>query len=107
MALDRMIDITVEQRNTICYLLKHHLPNTAAWAYGSRVKLTSQPQSDLDLVVFIGKEQRNRVLSLREALEESDLPFRVDLSIWDEVPDSFRKQILAAYAPLVENQETK
>ena len=85
------IDVTAEQRRTILALLNRHLPDTAVWAYGSRVKGTSRPASDLDLVVFARPEQRAQVAELREAFEESDLPFPVDLFVWDEVPESFRE----------------
>ena len=93
MAVDRAIDITAEERKTVLSLLEQHLPGTPAWVYGSRANWTSRHQSDLDLVVFPKPEQRQSVGDLREAFEESNLPFRVDLFVWDEVPESFRKQI--------------
>ncbi len=105
MEIDRAIDITAEQRKTVLALLEKHLPNTAAWVYGSRAKWTSRPQSDLDLVVFATPEENGRVSDLREAFEESNLPFRVDLFIWDEVPEQFRKQIEAEHVDLVERKE--
>ena len=73
------IDITDEQRRTVLALLNRHLPDTTVWACGSRVKWTSRPESDLDLVVFARPEQSAQVAELREAFEESDLPFQVDL----------------------------
>ena len=93
MGVEPAIDITAEQRRTILTLLKRHLPCTTVWVYGSRAKWTSQPRSDLDMVVFTAPNQSSRVSLLREAFEDSDLPFRVDLFVWNEVPDSFRKQI--------------
>ena len=102
MGLDRPIDITADQRKTLLALIKRHLPNTTAWVYGSRVKWTSCPQSDLDLVVFTKPDQERRVSELREAFEESSLPFRVDLFVWDAVPEQFRKQIEAEHVVLVE-----
>ena len=93
MGVDRAIDITAKQRKTILALLERHLPNTTAWVYGSRAKWASRPQSDLDMVVFSALEQNGRVSDLREAFEESNLPFRVDLFVWDAVPEQFRKQI--------------
>ncbi len=89
------IDLTAEQRKEIADLLKHHLPDTEVWAYGSRVKFTSKPSSDLDMVAFAKKEQQMAVADLKEAFEESDLPFRVDLFIWEEVPEQFHKNIEA------------
>ena len=94
------IDVTAEQQKTIQALLRRYLPGTAAWAYGSRVKWTSRPQSDLDLVVFATPRQRLQVGDLREAFEESNLPFRVDLFVWDDVPASFRTRIEVEHVPL-------
>ena len=100
MALDTAIDITAAERETILALLQQHLPGTVAWVYGSRVKGTSTPKSDLDLVVFAPPEQRQQVGDLREAFEESNLPFRVDLFVWNDVPDSFRMGIEAGHVVL-------
>ena len=105
MALSPAIDITAEQRKTLLALLAKHLPNTAAWVYGSRAKWTSRPQSDLDMVVFASPQQNGRVNDLREAFEESNLPFRVDLFVWDNTPEQFRKQIEAEHAVLAEKKE--
>ena len=99
------IDVTAEQRETILSLLERHLPGTTAWAYGSRVKRASRPTSDLDLVVFATPEQGRRVDDLREAFEEGDLPFPVDLFVWDEVPENFRKRIEADHVVLVGKPE--
>ena len=107
MGLDRPIDITADQQKTLLALLKRHLPNTTAWVYGSRVKWTSRPQSDLDLVVFTTPDQDRRVSELREAFEESNLPFRVDLFVWDAVPEQFRKQIEAEHVVLVGEKESR
>ena len=91
MGVDPAIDITAAERSTVLTLLERHLPGTKAWVYGSRAKWTSTPQSDLDLVVFSTPEQRRQVGDLREAFDESSLPFRVDLSVWDEVADFLPK----------------
>ena len=93
------IDITEEECSTVLALLERHLPGTTAWVYGSRAKRTARLQSDLDLVVFATPEQRRQVGDLREAFEESNLPFRVDLFVWDDVPESFRKAEHVVLAP--------
>ena len=103
--MNRTIDITSEQRKTLLALLARHLPDTTVWVYGSRVQWTARPQSDLDMVVFASPSQNGQVSALREALEESNLPFRVDLFIWDNVPDQFRKHIEAEYAVLVKKED--
>ena len=99
------IDLTVRQRRTVLVLLNRYLPGTTVWAYGSRVKWTSHPASDLDLVVFAKPEQAARVTELREAFDESNLPFRVDLFVWDDVPESFRKRIETEHVTLAKREE--
>ena len=101
----RPIDVTADQRKILLALLERYLPNSEAWVYGSRVKWTSRPQSDLDLVVFAKPEQERRVSDLRDAFEESSLPFRVDLFVWDSVPEQFHKQIEADHVVLAEREE--
>ena len=96
-----MIDITDQQRTLVCKLLQTHLPDTRVWAYGSRVKRRSTHRSDLDLVVFSTREQRDQVVELQEAFDESDLPFRVDLFVWDSMPDAFREGIELEHDELV------
>ena len=99
------IDIDTRERTTIQRLLRRHLPGVTVWAYGSRVRWNARPQSDLDLVVFAAPERRGAVLQLREAFEESSLPFSVDLLIWDDLPESFHKNIEAEYVILQSAKE--
>lgn len=94
------IDITATQRKTILGLLRTYLPDTEVWIYGSRANWTSHPVSDLDMVVFSSTDQSRRVSDLKDALEESSLPFRVDMFEWDEIPEGFKSNIKAAYVVL-------
>lgn len=88
------IDITQKQRESLLALLRRFIPGVTVWAYGSRVKGTARPNSDLDLVVFTSPEQRTAVSELKDELaESSDIPFLVDLHIWDELPEQFREVI--------------
>ena len=97
------IDLTADQRRLVLELIERHLPDTDVWAYGSRVTWTSRPESDLDLVVFSGPDQSAQASALREALEESDLPFRVDVLVWDDLPKSFQNAIDANHHAVVEH----
>ncbi len=92
-AVSSAADITARELKIIQKLLAKYLPDTVAWVYGSRAKSTSTSKSDLDLVVFATSEQQQQVGDLREAFEESDLPFRVDLFVWDDLPEAFKVQI--------------
>ena len=105
MGLDRTIDITADQHKIILSLLQKFLPNTTVWVYGSRVKWTSHPQSDLDMVVFSTPEQTLQTSSLREAFDESNLPFPIDLFVWNDVPETFRAEIEAEHVVLQKEEK--
>ncbi len=100
MEIEHTIDITPKQQKILLSLFEIHLPNILVWVYGSRITKYARPNSDLDVVAFAAQEQLKQVHELREAFDNSDLPFRVDLFVWDEVPESFRKNIEAAYVVL-------
>ena len=66
--------------------------------FGSRINGTAKNYSDLDLVVVGPAELDDDTLRrLREAFEESDLPFRVDVLDWRAVSPSFRTVIERGY----------
>ena len=52
-------------------------------------------------MVHATREQGRQVANLREAFKVSNLPFRVDLFVWDAVPEQFRQQIENEYVVLV------
>lgn len=95
------IAITTEQRQALLALLHRFIPGVDVWAYGSRVKGTARPNSDLDLVVFTSPAQRSLVAELKDELAESSaIPFIVDLHVWDEVPERFREIIREEYVDI-------
>jgi predicted nucleotidyltransferase len=70
------------------FLIKY--PNTVV--YGSRVKGNNKKFSDLDICLkdSISAYEYEFIV---EKFEKSDLPFRVDLTEFDKVSDSFKKII--------------
>lgn len=99
-----LLDMTEEQFVEVMRLLSLHLSNVEVWAYGSRATFKAKPYSDLDLIAFTTKEQRENIYALREAFEESILPFRVDLFVWDDIPKHFKGNILSERVILQDNQ---
>jgi type I restriction enzyme S subunit len=102
--MNSAIDITEEQRKILIGLLHRYLPDVEVWAYGSRVKWTARPNSDLDLVVFAAPELESKVGELKDALAESDLPFLVDLHTWDDIPKRFHEIIRKEYVVVHESK---
>ena len=88
------IDLRADEHREVARLLQRHLPDIEVWAYGSRVKGAARPASDLDLAAFASAGQQEAVSRrLREAFDESCLPFRVGLFVWDKVSGEFRRNI--------------
>ena len=58
------------------------------------------------MVVFTTPEQSSQVFALGEAFEESNLPFRVDLFVWNDVPERFRKHIKQDYVVLMKKEHS-
>ena len=100
------LDITPSQYRELEQLLQQHLPDVVVWAYGSRVTFKARPASDLDLVVFASDKQRRGVSDLRDALDESDLPFNVDVMVWDTMPEYFKPNIEQSYYIVQGHEET-
>ena len=102
MGMTAAIDITATQQKTLLAILRRYIPGVLVWAYGSRVKFTARLYSDLDLVAFASPAQRPAIADLKDELAESDLPFLVDLHIWDDVPEHFHDIIRKDYVVLQE-----
>ena len=69
------------------------------YAYGSRVKGTAKKYSDLDLC-FYDEIPWNVLSHLHEDLEESDLPFKVDLNAWKWMSPYFQELIRKDLIPI-------
>lgn len=100
MGISPRLDISPQHHTLLLNILQQFLPDVVIWAFGSRVKGTARTTSDLDLVAFVPDTQISQIQDTREALAESNLPFRVDLLVWNELPPTFQHNILQCYYPL-------
>lgn len=87
------LDMPEDAKAALMDMLAEHLSGIEIWAYGSRVNGTSHPSSDLDLVAFVQPSNDPRLGAFREALEESSLPMRVEVQVWDDLPSNFQQEI--------------
>jgi len=86
-----MIDLPPPHLATIKRILAEQIPECEVRAFGSRVTGTAKDYSDLDLaIVGACALDADRLRLLKEAFEESDLPFRVDLLDWHTLSEKFR-----------------
>nr|CRH07036.1 conserved protein of unknown function [Candidatus Magnetococcus massalia] len=98
--LSPSLQLSKKEQKLITRLLAEQLPGRLVWAYGARVTGQGDGDSDLDLVVFIPTAEAFTVYTLQESLEQSGLPFRVELLIWNQVPQSLKQTIQASHLVL-------
>ncbi len=91
------IDLKEEYIEELKRIFNNYCPRAQIWAYGSRVKNQAHSGSDLDLVVKSFNEENKQIGKLNEIIQNSNIPFLVDLKLWDHLPLSFQKEILKNY----------
>jgi len=69
------------------------------YAYGSRVRGEAKKYSDLDLC-YREEIPWNVLSHIQEDLEESDLPFKVDLIFWELMGSEFQELIKDDLVPI-------
>ena len=94
-----MLDLPEDQLAYIREALARHLPGHQVIAFGSRANGKARKYSDLDLCIMgdVAPDQ-SAVWRLKDELEESPLPIRVDVIDWASTSPVFRA--------IIENQST-
>ncbi len=65
------------------------------YLFGSRAKGEARPTSDVDIAILAtGSIPPNLLSELRYLLEESNIPYKVDLVDLASVDDAFREQVI-------------
>ncbi|MEA0971128.1 Restriction endonuclease subunit S [Candidatus Megaera venefica] len=95
------IDVELKDLKIVKSIFARHLPYKQVWAYGSRVKWTATHTSDLDCVVFGATD--SEIADAKEAFDESDIPFEVQLLNWETIPNDFKENIKEQYFILRNN----
>jgi type I restriction enzyme S subunit len=95
------IDVPAPALSAVLDMLARHLPDREIRVMGSRVSGGAKPFSDLDLVVM-GDEPLDLLAlgRLRDAFDESNLPFVVDIVEWALSSAAFRRIIDEQAQPL-------
>lgn len=77
-------------------ILRNYIPDYVVLAYGSRVNGTAHDSSDLDLVIKSKDGEPldiSRLVDLKEAFQNSNIPILVDIRDWARIPDYFKEEI--------------
>jgi len=93
-----LIDIRPDHWAIVAEILLRHVPTCEVRAFGSRVTWTAKEYSDLDLAIVTTQPLDHlRMADIREAFEESDLSFKVDVLDWAVISKAFQKIIDKKY----------
>ncbi len=75
-----------------------HLPDASAmdaWVFGSRARGDFKPFSDIDILISFSKNLPSMLVALIQGtLEESDLPFDVDLVLEEQLLEEYKTSVL-------------
>lgn len=86
--------LTRDDQLIVQNIFERYLPDATVIAFGSRANGTARPYSDLDLaVIWKSRMDFAQTAGLREAFDESDLVFKVDIVDWYDLDDGFRAMI--------------
>jgi len=100
--MNRRVDANPADLQVVIDALRGRIPQSAeVFVFGSRAKWTAKHHSDLDLCIKANARiPRADLLDIKEALEDSDLPWRVDIVDWAELDENFRAVINRDGVPL-------
>ena len=97
----RTIDAPASALTAVLHILARYVPGREIRVMGSRVNGQAKAFSDLDLIVMGDEPLDLRTLGeLRDAFDESNLPFAVDIIEWASSSEAFRRIIDEQAQPL-------
>lgn len=89
-----MIAVSSNEFDIIINILKTYIKKGKVYAFGSRYKHNNRKFSDLDIALDIGEKLSIEFISdLKDAFEESDLPYRVDIIDYNNISEKFKNII--------------
>lgn len=96
-----MIDLSPAVRDCLLEIVHRHLGRQFVYLVGSRARGPAKRFADIDILLM--NEQPLSPLvraTLRYDLEESDIPYKVDLLEWAELTPAFRSRLQKQAQPL-------
>lgn len=86
--------VTEKDKEQMLDKIKKYLPHTKVYLFGSRARGDCLPESDIDIALDNGKKIDTRILSeIREEIEESLIPYTVDIVDLHAVSSDFKESV--------------
>lgn len=99
-----MIAISENDLKIVLEIIKRFYPECRVLVFGSRYRGTSKEYSDLDLAIE-GKEKIpfKEMSKIKDAFEESNLNFSVDIIDLNGVKEEFKNIVLSGYEEIYDD----
>lgn len=92
---NKELNVTEKDRQVLIRIITKYLPKTKIYLFGSRAREDHALESDIDIALDNNNKIESSILSsIREGVEESTIPFTVDIIDLNNVSNDFKKQIL-------------
>jgi type I restriction enzyme S subunit len=92
--MSRKLDLSDDQLSEVKSILNTLVPDRRVCAFGSRANGKARLYSDLDIVIYGARPlSLDKLALLREAFDESDLPYKVDIVDYLTISKEFQKII--------------
>lgn len=95
--------LDTKTRSVLTKTIRAHIPDAGykSFVFGSRATHAHRPYSDIDLgIIGPAPLPAKQYIELKDALEQSDLPYKVDVVDFSDVPESFKNVALRHTIPL-------
>jgi len=102
-----VIHVSESERKIIEDILKQHVSDCEVRVFDSRCKGNHKTYSDIDLAI-VGRELLDirKLGELKDAFEESDLPYRADVMDWNAITQAFQTTILRSGYEVIQHAAT-
>ncbi len=95
-----MNNLFIEEKylNELQNIFKSYCPCAEIWVYGSRLNGGAHAGSDLDLAVKNFNSENCNIFDLKQILNNSSIPFLIDIFEFDKLPSNFQDEIKKNHA---------
>jgi len=88
-------------KNKILSIINQYIPGCTVYLFGSRARDDAHTSSDIDLAFDAGKKIEFRILcKIKEELEDTIIPFFIDVIDVHDVDDKFLQEIKKSFIKL-------
>lgn len=95
-----MLNLEQKYYDILVNIFNSYCSKAQIWAYGGRIKNSSHSGSDLDLTVKSFNESGKYLYELKELLNNSDLPFLIDINEFENLSKDMQDEVNKNYVEI-------